>query len=239
MTRFERGISEVDRQSMLVVIGIILLLAICFGPMAWAKMVMSRHAKDRQDFPGTGGEFARHILDRTGLEQVPVEATTMGDHYCPKDKIVRLTEGNLNGRSLTAVAVAAHEVGHALQDRDGYRPLRLRTQMAKIAFWGERIAHVLLVASPAVLFASPRLALIQIGAGLTLMIGRVALHLVTLPVEFDASFKRALPILDEGQYLKKDDLTGATSILRACAWTYVAGALFSVIDIIRWLRFGR
>ncbi|MEM7045321.1 MAG: zinc metallopeptidase, partial [Pseudomonadota bacterium] len=106
-------------------------------------------------------------------------------------------------------------------------------------FWGERIAHVLLVASPATLFASPKLALIQIGAGLTLMAGRVALHLITLPVEFDASFNRALPILDKGNYLKKDDLAGATSILRACAWTYVAGALFSVIDVIRWMRFGR
>ena len=104
---------------------------------------------------------------------------------------------------------------------------------------GERIAHVLLVASPATLFASPKLALLQIGAGLTLMVGRVVLHLVTLPVEFDASFNRALPILDKGNYLRKGDLAGATSILRACAWTYVAGALFSVIDIIRWVRFGR
>lgn len=224
---------------MLAIVGGILLMIICFGPMTWARMIMSRHAKDRQEFPGTGGEFARHILDLAGLQNVGVEATTMGDHYCPKDKVVRLGNDNLEGRSLTAVAVAAHEVGHALQDRDGYRPLLIRTRMAKVGFWGERIAHVLLVASPAMLFASPKLALLQIGAGLTLMVGRVVLHLVTLPVEFDASFNRALPILDKGNYLKSDDLAGATSILRACAWTYVAGALFSVIDVVRWIRFGR
>lgn len=221
------------------IVGVLLLLAICFGPMAWAKMVMNRHAKDRPDFPGTGGEFARHILDLAEMQDVEVELTTQGDHYSPVEKKVRLTQGNFEGRSLTAVAVAAHEVGHALQDRDGYRPLKIRTRVAKVAFWGERIAHILLVASPATLFASPKLALLQIGAGLALMVGRVGLHLVTLPVEFDASFKRALPILDEGNYLKKDDLAGATSILRACAWTYVASALFSVIDIVRWLRFGR
>jgi Zn-dependent membrane protease YugP len=224
---------------MLAIVGGILLMIICFGPMAWANMIMRRHAKERQDFPGTGGEFARHILDLADLKSVGVEATSIGDHYCPKEKIVRLSKDNLDGRSLTAVAVAAHEVGHALQDKEGYRPLRVRTQMAKVGFWGERLAHILLVASPATLFASPKLALIQIGAGLTLMVGRVVLHLVTLPVEFDASFNRALPILDKGNYLKKDDLAGAASILRACAWTYVAGALFSVIDVIRWLRFGR
>ena len=224
---------------MLAIVGGAILLIVCFGPMAWARMVMSRHAKERQDFPGTGGEFARHILDLANLQDVDVEATTTGDHYSPQEKVVRLSKENLEGRSLTAVAVAAHEVGHALQDRDEYRPLRIRTRMAKVGFWGERIAHVLLVASPATLFASPKLALLQIGAGLTLMVGRVVLHLVTLPVEFDASFNRALPILDKGNYLRKDDLAGATSILRACAWTYVAGALFSVIDVIRWIRFGR
>lgn len=111
--------------------------------------------------------------------------------------------------------------------------------MAKVAFWGEKIAYILMVASPATLLASPRLALLQVGSGLLIMAGRVTLRLVTLPVEFDTSFKRALPILDQGNYLRKDDLAGATSILRACAWTYVAGALFSIIDVLRWLRFGR
>ncbi len=224
---------------MLFVIGIVLLLALCFGPMVWANFVLRRHAEDREDFPGTGGEFARHILDLAEMPDVAVEVTESGDHYCPKSKAVRLSEKNLQGKSLTAVTVAAHEVGHALQDRDGYRLLALRTRLATVAFWGEKIAYVLLVASPATLFAAPRLAFLQIGAGLTIMIGRVLVHLITLPVEFDASFQRALPILDRGNYLVKKDLEAARSILRACAWTYVAGALFSIVDVIRWIRFGR
>ena len=211
---------------MLFVIGIVLLLMLCFGPMVWANFILRRHANERADFPGTGGEFARHILDLAEMPDVAVELTESGDHYCPKSKTVRLSEKNLQGRSLTAVTVAAHEVGHALQDRDGYRLLKLRTKLATVAFWGEKVAYALLVASPATLFASPRLAILQIGAGLTIMIGRVVLHLVTLPVEFDASFQRALPILDRGNFLAKKDLETARSILRACAWTYVAGALF-------------
>ncbi|MGI9433746.1 MAG: zinc metallopeptidase [Geminicoccaceae bacterium] len=224
---------------MLLIIGGGLLLLICFGPMAWANLVLKRHASERSDFPGTGGELARHLLDLAGLQHVGLETTATGDHYSPKEKVVRLTKDRHDGRSLTAVAVAAHEVSHALQDRDGYRPLKWRTHLAVIGSWGERIAHVLLIASPASLLASPRLAMLQIAFGITLMLGRVVLHLMTLPVEFDASFKRALPILEGGNYLKKEDLAGAKAILRACAWTYVAGALFSVIDIVRWIRFGR
>lgn len=224
---------------MLAIIGIILLLALCFGPMAWCRLVMSRHASDREDFPGTGGEFARHILDLSGLEQVKVEVTNQGDHYDPREKIVRLTEANHDGRSLTAVAVAAHEVGHALQDRDGYKPLRMRTNLAVTTMWLQRGAQILLFAAPAVAFVVPQLALIQVGVFLIALIARVVVTLATLPVEFDASFKRALPILEAGRYLPENDISGAKSILRAAAFTYVAGALFSVIDIIRWFRFGR
>ncbi len=224
---------------MLFVIGAVLLLILCFGPTLWANVVLRRHAKDREDFPGTGGEFARHILDLAEMPGVGVELTEAGDHYCPKSRTVRLSQSHHDGKSLTAVAVAAHEVGHALQDRDGYRPLKIRTRLAPVAFWGEKVAYALLVASPATLFASPKLAMLQIGAGLTIMIGRVVLHLVTLPVEFEASFQRALPILERGNYLAKKDLEAATSILRACAWTYVAGALFSIVDVVRWIRFGR
>ena len=224
---------------MLVIIGLVLLAAILFGPSAWTRWTMRRHSQDRPDFPGTGGEFARHILDEAGLEHVPVEVTERGDHYDPMSKTVRLSGQNLNGRSLTAVAVAAHEVGHALQDRDQYGPLKWRTRLATIAMWGQRFAQIIMIASPATLVASPKIALLQLGAGLAIMIGQVIVNLVTLPVEFDASFKRALPILEQGRYLARDDLNRARSVLRAAALTYVAGALFSIINVLRWFRFGR
>lgn len=224
---------------MIAIIGVAFLLAIIFGPMAWTRWTMRRHAIHRDDYPGTGGEFARHILDLSELQTVPVEITDQGDHYDPSTKTVRLSRDNFEGKSVTAVAVAAHEVGHALQDRDQYQPLIVRTQSAKIAHWCQLIARGLLIAAPLVMAASPRLALLQLGAAIVIMAGRVVVSLVTLPVEFDASFKRALPILVAGNYMNDKDLIAANSVLRAAAFTYVAGALASIINVIRWFRMGR
>jgi Zn-dependent membrane protease YugP len=121
---------------------IILVLAVVFGPSLWAKAVLAHHADDRPDYPGTGGELARHLLDRAGLEEVAVERTDRGDHYDPEAKAVRLTPGNLDGRSLTAVTAATHEVGHALQDRDGYGPLATRTRLVKSIGKWQRIGSI-------------------------------------------------------------------------------------------------
>ena len=207
--------------------------------MAWAQYILKRHSNPRSDFPGTGGEFARHILDLSELKELPVEVSSVGDHYDPIEKKVRLEEENYKGSSLTAVVVAAHEVGHALQDRDNYKPLRVRTQLAQVGVYGEIVAKTILYSTPVLTYLSPRLALISIGIFIALMAFRVLLHLITLPVEFDASFNRALPILDAGNFIPKSDLPAARSILTACALTYVAATLFSIIDIIRWFRFGR
>jgi Zn-dependent membrane protease YugP len=91
-----------------------------FGPQLWVQVVLRRHSEPRADFPGTGGEFARHLLTQLGLESVNVEPTDAGDHYDPASRTVRLTADRLYGKSLTAVVVAAHEDGHALQHRLGY-----------------------------------------------------------------------------------------------------------------------
>ena len=126
----------------------IAVLAAVFGPSLWARGVLAWYGDDRPDFPGTGGELARHLLDEGGLAGVKVEATDAGDHYDPTDKAVRLTRQNLEGRSLTAVATAAHEVGHALQDRDGYRPLETRTRLVRATYGLERVGSVILLATP-------------------------------------------------------------------------------------------
>ncbi len=207
--------------------------------MIWVKYILKKHAYPRQDFPGSGGEFARHILDLSDLKNVTVETTQIGDHYDPVDKIIRLDEKNFKDYSLTAVVVAAHEVGHALQDRDNYIPLRIRTQLATVSMFGDFVAKVILFSIPFITYLSPRLALISFSSFIMIMCFRVILHLVTLPVEYDASFNRALPILEKGRYLSNDDLISAKAILNACAWTYVAATLFSIIDIIRWFRLGR
>lgn len=226
---------------MVYLIIIIAILLVVFGPAAWAKLVMSSNAHDRPDFPGTGGELARHLLDEAGLAEVPVELTDRGDHYDPEEKAVRLSRANHDGRSLTAVAVAAHEVGHALQDRDRYQPLITRTRLIKSTHKLQRAGSIILIATPVVagFTRSPALMLLQIGAGILTMASAVVVHLVTLPVEFDASFSRALPMLERGGYLHRDDLPGARRILKAAAMTYVASSLASLLNLWRWLRYLR
>lgn len=215
-----------------------LILAAVFGPQLWVRHVMARHAVERPDLPGTGGELARHLLDRFGLETVSIEPTDQGDHYDPGARCVRLTDRVLGGRSLTAVAVAAHEVGHALQHAEGQRLLALRTSLARAAYVLNKIAAVVLLLSPIVgaVTRIPGLVFIELGVGLGLMVLTVVVHAVTLPVELDASFRRALPILEQGDYVERGDAPAVRSILRAAALTYVAAALASLLNVARWIR---
>lgn len=215
---------------------IALVLALLFGPSLWAKAVLRRHAGTREEYPGTGGELARHLLDRHGLQAVTVEATDKGDHYDPRGKAVRLSAENLNGKSLTAVTVAAHEVGHALQDHQGYGPLRARTRLVGLAQGAEKLGALLLMGIPVIALITklPQSGLLLLLAGLISFGAAVVVHLVTLPVEFDASFGRALPLLAEG-YIAPADQSAARRILTACALTYVAGSLASVLNLWRWL----
>jgi len=217
----------------------LLLLAAILLPQLWVRWAMKRHGAHRPDFPGTGGELARHLLDRAGLQGVRVERLqrAMGDHYDPQARAVRLSPDNHDGRSVTAVAVAAHEVGHALQHAAGFRPLALRTRLARLARRVEFVGSLLLLAAPLVMAVArnPVLLLVEIGGGLAVLCVGVVLQLVTLPVEHDASFRRALPILQDG-YLPPADLPAARQVLRAAALTYVAGALVGLLNVARWLR---
>lgn len=214
------------------------MMGLAFGPTLWVRRVMGKHASDRHDFPGTGGEFARHLLDYHGLNDVSVETTTHGDHYDAGAKTVRLSEALHNGKSVTAVAVAAHEVGHALQDRDGYRPLKWCHRLVTTANLTDRIGMLLVVALSAIGSAalSPRVLLFGLAAIVLIGLVRVAAYLIMLPVEFDASFRRAFPIMVQGDYLPEEDLPAVRSVLKAAAYTYVAASLFQVLNLLRILR---
>ena len=220
----------------LAILGGGLLIGIIFGPQFWIKWMMTKHAVERPEFPGTGGELARHLLDKAGLEAVKLERIGGGDHYSPAEKVVRLSAKNFDGRSVTAAAVAAHEVGHAFQHKDNYAPLMLRQKLAGICIIIERTGSILLMATPFVfaLTRSPVVLLAEVVVGLGILASTVVIHIFTLPTEFDASFKRALPILEH--YLPADDMAGARQVLKAAAFTYVASALVSILDIARWLR---
>jgi Zn-dependent membrane protease YugP len=220
----------------LAILGVGLLIALIFGPQFWIKWVMEKHAREQPEFPGTGGELARHLLDKAGLEDVKLERIDGGDHYSPAEKTVRLSQRNFDGKSVTAVAVAAHEVGHALQHRDNYKPLMLRQKLAGIAIIMERTGGVLLMATPVIFSVthSPAVLVAELVLGLGILASTVVIHIFTLPAEFDASFKRALPILEN--YLRPEDMPGVRQVLKAAAFTYVASALVSILNIARWLR---
>jgi Zn-dependent membrane protease YugP len=221
---------------MLIVLAVIFAFAVL--PQMWVKRVIAAHDAERADFPGTGGEFARHILDELKLGHVKVEETDQGDHYDPEAKAIRLLPKHLNGRSLAAVVIAAHEAGHAMQDATAYPPLQARTRLAKQALTMERIASVVMLATPIimVLAKAPQVLIIEVFVGVMIFAVSILLHAVTLPVEFDASFRRALPVLKAGRYLDDKDMPAAKQLLRAAAFTYVAAAATSLLDVARWLR---
>lgn len=221
-----------------LIIGAVLFIALTILPTLWVKAVLARHSAERADFPGTGGEFARHILDGMGLNEVKVEETKTGDHYDPMAKAVRLAPERFNGRSLTAVVVAAHEVGHAMQDATNSEALAARTRIARVSTTIEAIGGIAIMLAPVVAIAlhHPAGLILELLGGLAILSISVVLHLVTLPVEFDASFNRAMPVLTHGRYIPDADLAAARRILWAAAFTYVAGALISLINVMRWLR---
>jgi len=222
----------------LIALGMALLVAVVLGPQVWIRRVLARHGKDRPDLPGTGAELARHLLDEAALRAVKVELTGDGDHYDPQACAVRLTPPHHDGRSIAAAAVAAHEVSHAIQHARGERAFALRFELARKLIWLERAASAILLLAPVVLVVlkAPMLLVLQVVAGMLLLMVRVLVHLITLPVELDASFGKALPVLEQGRYLAVADLPAARSVLRAAAWTYVAAALATLLDVARWFR---
>ena len=217
------------------IILIILLLGIALVavPQIWIQRVMDRHAVERPDLGGTGAEFARHALDALKLNHVKVEVTEAGNHYDPLAKAVRLEPRFMTGKSLSAIVVAAHEIGHAMQDQMQLPIYQRRQTIA-------RQAHAVTMIGQAFIWSAPLLMIIgKSGAALMFnVVGFVAMTLlsfalqaVTLPVEFDASFKRALPLLERGRFIHSHDMKPARQLLRAAAFTYVAGLLRTVLSI--------
>lgn len=221
---------------MFYLILILFVVTAIIGPSYWVKHTLNKYSYPEDRYPGTGGELARILLDWANLQQVKVETTDAGDHYDPIKKVVRLTPDKFNGKSLTAITVAAHEVGHAIQDRDGYLPLRLRTRLVQLAAPFEKLGAGILMIAPLVM-AVTRVpvagALFFVGGLLTLGTATLV-HLITLPMEMHASFARALPMLTHGKYLKEGDEPHARRILRAAALTYVSASFMALLNIGRW-----
>ena len=165
-------------RSMAYLIIIVVTIALILGPGIWVNRVLAKYSQPADRYAGTGASLARHLLDFNGLQSVVVESTESGDHYDPIAKAVRLTPDKHDGQSLTAITVAAHEVGHALQDHHGYAPLKWRTRLVRIMSKIEKIGAGLLVISPFIglLTRVPALGIITILAGFMTLGSSVIVH---------------------------------------------------------------
>jgi hypothetical protein len=217
--------------------GALIVIAVIFGPSLWVKFVMRRYSNEQPEMPGTGGELAKHLIKRFSLKDVEVEITELGDHYDPIEKKVRLLPEHYGSKSLTAIAIAAHEVGHAIQDQQGDKRLATRTKMVPIVNLLARWSVVIISLSPVIgiITRHPIPFSLLLFIGLSGFIARMMIHAVTLPIEFDASFSKALPILREGDYVSQSNEKAVSHVLRAAALTYVSAALADILNLSRWI----
>ncbi|MBY0402518.1 MAG: zinc metallopeptidase [Cyanobacteria bacterium] len=213
------------------------------------QTILQNIYKDYNETPNarglTGVEVARSILISEGITDVRVESVEgfLTDHYDPTDKTVRLSSQHYSGRSIAGVAVAAHEVGHAIQHARGYTPVVIRSSLVPAVNIGSQLGPILFMISLGLGAAShvmPAWAWILAWVGVLLFGTSVLFHLVTLPVEIDASM-RATRILAGSNYLDSSEMPGAKKVLAAAAFTYVAAALYSLIQLIYfvWQLVGR
>ena len=217
--------------------GALIVIAVIFGPSLWVKLVMSRYSSEKPEMPGTGGELAKHLIKRFSLKDVEVEITELGDHYDPIEKKVRLSREHYESKSLTAVAIAAHEVGHAIQDHQGDKRLATRTKMVPMVNLLARWSVAIISLSPiiGIITRHPMPFSVLLFLGLSGFFARMVIHAVTLPIEFDASFSKALPLLREGKYVSQSNEKAVSHVLRAAALTYVSAALADILNLSRWI----
>lgn len=196
----------------------------------WLRRTYGRWSQRANTSGLSGFETARAILDSNGLQSVPVEsvAGSLTDHYDPRERVVRLSEQNYRGRSVAGAAVAAHEVGHALQHAQAYAPLTWRSAMAPVAGIGANYGPWIVIIG-AMLGA---FGMVQLG--ILLFAAAVLFQLVTLPVEFDAS-RRAMVQMQRLGIVTPTDAAGSRSVLSAAALTYVAAAAASVAYLLHYV----
>ncbi len=175
-----------------------------------------------------GCDVARRILDKHGLNNITIEEVSgnLTDHYDPTKKVVRLSSDIYAGISIASVSVAAHECGHAIQDKIGYTPMRIRSKLVPIVNFSTKIGYLVIVIG----LAAGALKIATIG--LILLLSMLLFQLVTLPVEFDAS-RRGKIELDELHILSTSEQAGSSKMLRAAAFTYVASVLTTLAQILR------
>jgi Zn-dependent membrane protease YugP len=205
----------------------------------WVRSSYSKYSKQMSASGLSGAQTARMILDRNNLSNVRVEpvAGQLTDHYDPRTKVVRLSEGNFSKPSIAAVSVAAHECGHAIQDASGYVPMKLRAGLFPIVnFAGQLWFPLFFLAIIMGIGTATGQLFIQLAV--LAFAGVLLFHVVTLPVEIDAS-RRAYGILTRYGILSRDEAGGTKRVLGAAAFTYIAAALTSLLTLLYLLMLSR
>jgi len=216
-----------DWTYILVLIGVVLSL--------WAssrvKSAFNKYSKMKTISGTTGAQVAERILQRSGIYDVSIQHVSgdLTDHYDPRTKTLKLSDSVYNASSVAAAGVAAHECGHAMQHNQGYAPLAIRTAIVPVANFGSTISWPLIIIG---LMMGGSQSQLLINIGIILFSTVVAFHLITLPVELNAS-SRALRILSETGILHGDENDGAKKVLNAAALTYVASAAAMALQLLR------
>ncbi len=194
------------------------------------KTVYARYANVSSRRGVTASAVARALLDRFGVSNVTIRMVrgNLTDHYDPRDKSLSLSSSVHDSTSIAAIGVAAHEVGHAIQDGAGYSPLKIRNSIVPVVGIGSSLAFPLFFIG--LLLRGQTL----MDLGIFMFLGVILFHLITLPVEFDAS-NRAIRLLADTGMLSSDEITGAGAVLRAAAWTYIAATVMAFAQLIRLL----
>ncbi|CAN5606478.1 zinc metallopeptidase [soil metagenome] len=217
---------------------VVMILGFVISGLAglWVKSSYSKYSKKMSNSGMTGAQVARSILDRNGLTNVKVEpvAGTLTDHYDPRSKVVRLSEDNFNKNSIAGVSVAAHEVGHAIQDATGYTPMKLRAGIFPIVNFSNQL-FMPLIFGGFILggFSGGGIGTLLIQIAAILFMAVLAFHVVTLPVEINAS-TRAYGQLTRYGILSNTEAGGTKRVLTAAAFTYIAAALTALLTLV-WL----
>ena len=211
---------------------IILLPAILFAAYAQSKInsTFNTYLRVRNSNGYTGYQVARAILDKHGLQDLPIELINgnLTDHYDPRKRVLRLSNAVYNGDSLASVGVAAHECGHAVQHQEAYVPLTVRNTIAPIASIGSQLSWILVLAG--LFFGFTGL----IDIGILFFSAAVLFQLITLPVEYNAS-SRAIAMLTEYNLVPADEIGPAKKVLSAAALTYLAATIVAVMQLLRLL----
>lgn len=216
-----------DPTYILVVIG----LAICLLASAKMRSTFNRYSRVRNHSGLTGRDAAEQILRRAGIYDVRVEHVggNLTDHYDPRSKVLRLSDATYGSTSVAALGVAAHECGHAIQHDTGYVPLQVRSALVPVVNFGSYIAWILIAIG---LIFNSRSSILFLNLGILAFSLAVIFQLVTLPVEFNAS-SRAIHILGGSGMLYEDEVNATKKVLFAAALTYVAGAISSILQLLR------